>query len=116
MLLHQSARRDNRVVRESVIQKQILTWLREQGCYALNIHGGPMQEAGIPDILFCCGGNFGGIEVKQPGQKASQIQLYHLNQIGAAGGFSVIAYSLKGVQQAMSDLDMFSKEEDRNGK
>ncbi len=97
-------------MRESVIQKQILTWLREQGCYAVNIHGGAMQEGGIPDILFCCGGNFGGIEVKQPGQVPSPIQQYHLNQIGAAGGFYVVAYSLKGVQQAMADLDMFDAE------
>lgn len=85
-------------MRESAIQKAIITWLREQGCWAVNIHGHPFQEAGVPDLLFCWEGRFGGIEVKIPGEEPDDLQQYHIDQINLAGGIAFCAHSLGEVE------------------
>lgn len=88
-------------MRESAIQKAIITWLREQGCYAVNIHGHPMQEAGVPDILSCWRGRFLAIEVKCSGETTTPIQAYHLEQIRKAGGVTLVAHSLEEVRREL---------------
>lgn len=88
-------------MRESSIQTQIIDWLREQGCYVVNIHGHPFQEKGVPDILFCFQGRFGAIEVKIPGEKPTTIQQHHLDSIGRAGGWAMCAHSLEEAQAAL---------------
>lgn len=90
---------------ERRIVTEILHWLRAQRCYAVKIHGGPMQEAGIPDILFCWHGRFCGCEVKIPGKDATDLQKYHLCNIAEAGGIAFAAHS----------LDEFKKKLEANG-
>ena len=49
--------------------------------------GSKFGRNGAPDMLFCIGGLFVGIEVKaSPRDKATQLQLKRLNEIRAAGG------------------------------
>lgn len=71
---------------ERDIARRIMEWLREQGAYVVKIHGDPMQESGIPDLLICYLGHFVGMELKVPGKKPTDIQEYHLERIAAAGG------------------------------
>lgn len=91
-------------MRETRIQKQIIDWLREQGCYAVNIHGDPMQEGGVPDILFCWEGVFCGCEVKIPGEEPNELQQYHLDLITKAGGLGFCAHSLDEVKVVLKEL------------
>ena len=95
---------------ETSITKAILSWLREQGYYAIKVHGGPSQEAGVPDILACAPyrGLFVGIEVKVPGGKASLLQLHHITQIANAGGIAFVTDSLEDcrAQLALWEVDL----------
>jgi len=90
---------------ESGIQTKVLKWLRDQGAYAVNIHGHEMQERGIPDILCCWKGLFIGIELKEPGGEPEPIQEYHLEQIAKANGSAFCAHNLEEVQYALRGID-----------
>ncbi len=68
----------------------------------VNIHGHPMQEGGVPDILCCFDGLFLGIEVKVPGQEPSKLQQYHLEEIAKANGYSFCAHSLEEVESGIA--------------
>lgn len=48
--------------------------------------GGPFQAAGLPDIIGCVQGLFFAFEVKNPGNKASDIQIETLKDIQEQGG------------------------------
>lgn len=61
----------------------------------LKVHGGMMQESGVPDLLFCIRGLHFGLEVKhkKPGEstahaydRTSESQKKHIREIRAAGG------------------------------
>jgi hypothetical protein len=45
--------------------------------------------------LACINGYFVGIEVKAPNGKPSEIQLYNVRRINAAGGFAFVLYPSK---------------------
>ncbi len=89
---------------ETAIKDAILSWLRKHGSYAVKIHGGPMQEAGVPDIQACISGRFIGIEVKIPGREATATQEFHIAEILRAGGVAFVAHSLR---EAMDQLETF---------
>jgi hypothetical protein len=85
---------------EKDIRKKIVTGLKEKYPSSLwyKIHGGPMQEKGISDILGCVKGIFVAIEVKRPAPDYSEPTPYQKMQLTAvrkAGGISGVATSLK---------------------
>lgn len=117
---------------ESRLSRAIKAAIRAGGGYCVKIHGGPLMEAGTPDILACIpcalvvqvqqrdgwtgfeGGNvigrFVGIETKTPenhrdDKDGSEIQQYRAGQIRHAGGVVIIpAKSVQQVSQALDDL------------
>lgn len=63
--------------------------------FIIKVHGGPMQEPGLPDLLLCIEGHFFGFEVKhqKPGEseehareRATPLQRIKIQRINAAGG------------------------------
>lgn len=77
---------------ETPLRRKITKALQEKypGVW-YKIHGGPMQEKGIPDILGCYKGRFVGFEVKRPGKDFREPTLYQklqLKNIKKAGGIS----------------------------
>ena len=62
---------------ETKIQRQIQDYLRNLGAYEFKVHGEIFMRAGIPDIICCYKGRFIGIEVKDEGNKPSELQLAH---------------------------------------
>jgi hypothetical protein len=93
---------------EQTITNNIIAWLREQSCYVIKIHGGPLQERGLPDIIFCSAGRFGAVEVKVLGKRATVLQQYHLDHIIAAGGTAFVAHSLEEAQKILDDSGFLS--------
>lgn len=87
---------------ETVIVRKIRAALLQRwpGAWITKIHGGPMQQAGIPDLLCCIEGRFVALEVKVPGEyhPTSRLQLHHLGRIDAAGG---VAYVVKSPGEAV---------------
>lgn len=85
--------------KEKKIENEIKQYITEHGGLCYKIHGGDLyQETGIPDLLVCWNGLFFGIEVKDPGGKASAIQLAQGMRIKKAGGHFIIAKSVQDVK------------------
>lgn len=89
---------------ESKVSTRIIKKWREMGAFAYKVHGGEFQMAGIPDIS----GTFEGIsvwcETKMPGNKTSLVQDVRINQIRAAGGHVVVAYSVADAVQMLEHI------------
>lgn len=87
---------------EKTIVNSILKWLKAQPeCFAWKEHGGQYGMAGIPDIICCYQGQFLALEVKQPGNKATKLQLETIHRIIEAKGQAYVVYSLDEVKQLL---------------
>lgn len=80
---------------ETPLRKKILKRLREEGGFWYHPAGNPMTMAGIPDLIGCMNGMFVGLEVKRPGNQATQLQAYTLERIKAAGGVAGVVHSVE---------------------
>jgi Holliday junction resolvase len=87
---------------ETHLVTKIRERLQAEGGWWVKIHGGPFQQAGIPDIIGCYKGRFIGIEVKLDYNKPSGLQQLVLSELTKAGARCGVAYS---VQQALNVRD-----------
>ena len=80
--------------RESVIQAEILKYLKDKGYYVIKVV--VANVSGVPDILFCKDGKFCAIEVKATGRKkgVTELQKLHIQMINASGGKAIVADDL----------------------
>jgi hypothetical protein len=67
------------------------------------LHGGPMQRAGLPDLIVLIDGRLLAIEVKRPGGKASALQAHTLSAMERAGASSVVACSVGDVSRLIEE-------------
>lgn len=79
-------------------------WKRYPDAFIWKVHGGPMQEAGMPDLALCVNGYYVGIEVKlqRPGEsyehawsRVTASQRTQLRRIYQAGGIAGVALSVE---------------------
>ena len=89
---------------ETATNRAILRWLRGEGFWATKVHGDPMQERGVPDILACIDGRFLACETKELGEEPSSIQLYQLSKIREALGVTVVPTELGDVQRVVAEI------------
>ena len=71
---------------ETTITKSIVTLARSKGWWTFKIAGGPMQMAGVPDLLTVKHGRAVFLEVKRPGQKPRPLQVQRIKEIREIGG------------------------------
>ena len=72
-----------KIMKEKTITNKILKYLKEQPCcFAFKEHGGAYGTAGIPDIICCYNGKFGGIT----GLHIVQVRTFK-NQLVFGGNF-----------------------------
>jgi hypothetical protein len=71
---------------ESAITKSIVTLAKAKGWWTFKIAGGPMQMAGVPDLLVIKHGRAVFFEVKRPGQKPRPLQVQRIREIREVGG------------------------------
>src|SRR5436305_7998174 len=92
---------------EGKLVKRMQAYLQGRGAKSLKIHGGdnPFQEVGIPDLLCCYRGRFVGIEAKLPGETPSAVQMLHLREIEAAGGYAAVCETVEMVGRLLSEID-----------
>ena len=79
---------------ETALVEKIIDRLKAEGGFWVKIHGGPMQQAGIPDIIGCYHKRFVGIEVKVGDNKPSKLQKIVLDELLQAGSRCGVAYTL----------------------
>lgn len=71
---------------ESTITKSIVALAKSHGWWTFKIAGGPMQTAGVPDLLCIKNGIAVFFEVKQPGKKPTELQKQRMHEIRTVGG------------------------------
>lgn len=85
---------------EGEVKDAICAWLALQSdvWWQRNVAGpvrsGARQRKGLPDLIVCVGGRFLGMEVKAPGEKASDHQREQIDAIHKAGGRAGTVHSL----------------------
>lgn len=83
---------------EARIGQKIRKYLEDDlGAFVFKVHGGPQMMAGLPDLICCYRGHFWGIEVKQPGQKPSERQVFVHSLIKRSGGNVIVATCVEDV-------------------
>jgi len=90
-------------MKESQYQKKVLRKLRARGGFWINVHGGPYQMAGLPDIIGCRDGQFYGIELKVGDNKPSDRQLWILAQMYLCGAIVDVVWD--SVEDALAVLE-----------
>lgn len=86
-------------MRESSVLKRITDslqkrWRSGEPVWWFKSHGGPMQRAGVPDLIVCYAGRFIAVEVKRPGEQPTSLQSATMQRISEAGGVSGVATSV----------------------
>lgn len=71
---------------EAKVLASLIRELKRRGVWHLKTHGGPLQRAGIPDLILIDRGRTLWIEVKAAGEKPSRLQQHTLKQIQEHGG------------------------------
>ena len=80
------------IAAEKLFENKIKKFLDDNGAYYVKFFANAFTKTGVPDILCCVNGYFGGIEVKAQNGRPSELQLYNIRQIKDAGGFAFVLY------------------------
>lgn len=85
----------------SKLQSEILTYLKSlPECWATKVIAA--NERGCPDILCCYKGRFLAIEVKDKGDKLSNIQSAQLSRIRQAEGATIVARNMNDIKWVLN--------------
>lgn len=68
------------------------------------LHGGPMQRAGVPDLMIVLNGLAVFVELKMPGNKPTKLQVHTMAEIAKANGLVVVATSVEQMVATLRDL------------
>lgn len=95
------------MAQEKRFENKIKRYLERRGAWFVKFFANAYTHKGIPDILACINGYFVGIEVKAPNGKASEIQIFNIRKINAAGGFAFVLYpsAFEQFKQFVEDLE-----------
>jgi len=80
---------------EAQLTHRVIEYLRKlkrdgEPVWWLKIHGGPLQHAGVPDLLIVYHGVVLFVELKAPGKKPTRLQLETMRRISVAGGWTKV--------------------------
>ncbi len=87
------------MAQEKNFENKVKEILKSKGAYLVKQFGCGFTKTGIPDLLVCYKGRFIAVELKADNGKASPLQLYNLEEVKKAGGYSFLLYP--------KDLPMF---------
>lgn len=92
-LWHAYERKGLFVGKESLLQKKVQSALTEYGFFVYNVPGTPFGTSGIPDLVACYRGVFGGLECKVFPNYLSEQQKAAGDRIRQSGGIFVVIQS-----------------------
>lgn len=90
---------------EAKLSKKIMKAWRDRGAFCFKVWGNAHQMSGVPDIVGVYRGRFIACETKMPGNAPSPIQAHRIAQIEAAGGLTVVAYSVEEATELLDAVD-----------
>jgi Holliday junction resolvase len=91
---------------ESRLQKSCIEYLKEQGIYCINIHGGGWGARGVPDLIACIGGRFVSFELKVGKNDLEPAQRIHRDRIIKSGGLHFSPRSLNEFIRIVNKVQM----------
>ena len=93
------------MAKEQDYQKKIVKMLETRGAYIVKVI--TASKKGVPDIIGCYKGHFIAIEVKTPTtmNNVSPLQQYNLREINDRGGYAIVAWNVKDVEQMLGVID-----------
>lgn len=77
---------------EKKFETKVRKYLESKGAYVVKYFGCGFTQAGVPDLLCCYKGRFIALEIKSDKGKASELQLYNVRKINAAGGMALVLF------------------------
>jgi hypothetical protein len=92
---------------EDKLKESVIRWLktlkrRGEPIWWLKIHGGPMQRAGVPDLMVIYHGRVLFFELKTPGNPPTPLQSETIHRILHAGGFATVVTSVEEVKAELN--------------
>ena len=87
---------------EARLVESIRKRLKADGWYTWKNHGGPMSQAGLPDIMAVRGGRLLVIEAKVGRNQPTRLQALTLESLATHGAITVVAHSWADVEAALS--------------
>lgn len=79
---------------EKAIVQKVVEELKRRGFWTLKVHGGPMQKAGIPDVLAVLDGQLWAFEVKARDGVVSRLQRKRMDELEKAGAYVFVVRSV----------------------
>lgn len=89
-------------VLEAHIVKEIQRAVTRCGGVCIKLHGGPFQEAGLPDLLVIINGAVTFLEVKTTRGRVSRLQELQIDRLRAAGAAVFVVRSLEEAGNALN--------------
>lgn len=90
---------------EANLTRRVAAWLEKQpDIFVEKKHGSRFGKRGIPDFIGCCRGLYFGLELKDEGEKLTDIQKYRIRQIQEAGGQACGVWTIEEAQELISEL------------
>jgi len=91
---------------EKNLTKKVLSILKDiGGVHPVRIIPGAYGGMkGVSDIIVCCDGKFGAIELKVGKNKPTKLQERFLSNISSAGGFSFVCRTVEEVREAIRSI------------
>lgn len=84
---------------ETILSEHSQEALTRLGAKVVKFHGGPETEAGTPDLIGCFMCLCFAVELKQPGEKPTDIQVKRLREWREAGARVGVATTVEEVLQ-----------------
>lgn len=91
-------------MKESKLQQECIKYLKSQGIYYINIHGGGWAAKGAPDLIACIKGQFVAFEFKVRDNDMQPDQRLHKKRIEANGGLHYCPRTLDEFIQIIDEL------------
>lgn len=88
-------------MKEKDLVERIRTYLKKQGFWVTKLHGGPTQQAGLPDLLAIKDGRAFFFEIKTETGKLSPLQEHTLDQLRSFGAVAEMVRSVEDVQMIL---------------
>lgn len=90
---------------EKTIVNKVMAEAKRLGWWVLNVHGGPYQMAGLPDILVIKDGRAAWMEVKVPGNDPTRLQRHRIRElIETAGCPATVVYSAGDAREFLGSI------------
>ena len=91
---------------EKTIVQKVMAEAKRLGWWRLNVHGGPYQMAGLPDILVIKGGRAAWMEVKVPGKDPTRLQEHRIRElINEAGCPATVVRSVGDAKEFLESIE-----------